>query len=240
MPTRSLVAVGGGGLIAGIASWFRGDVRVVGVEPEGCPTLHAALGGRRARRRGGGRDRGRLARPAPCRRDRVRRRVAHGSIGWCWCPTRRSARRSAGCGVTSHLVAEPGGAASLAALVAGAYRPSPGERVVVVVCGANTDPGHRSLRRTSRPAPVRWAPHGVGTRDPDVLARTLAFEREVVASVSTRLVPFTWGTAYLNDGYPERWDSNFLWVDAEQRRRRDRPARMSSSRRPIACSGRRG
>ena len=38
-----LVAVGGGGLIAGIASWFRGDVRVVGVEPEACPTLHAAL-----------------------------------------------------------------------------------------------------------------------------------------------------------------------------------------------------
>ena len=32
-----LVAVGGGGLIAGIASWFRGDVRVVGVEPEACP-----------------------------------------------------------------------------------------------------------------------------------------------------------------------------------------------------------
>lgn len=51
------------------------------------------------------------------------------------------------------------------------------------------------------------------TPDPDALARTLAFEREVVASVSTRLVPFTCGTAYLNDGYPERWDSNFLWVD---------------------------
>ena len=37
--------------------------------------------------------------------------------------------------------------------------------------------------------------------DPDVLARTLAFEREVVGSVSTRMVPFAWGTAYLNDGY---------------------------------------
>ena len=54
--------------------------------------------------------------------------------------------------------------------------------------------------------------------DPDTLARTLAFERELVASVSTRMVPFAWGTAYLNDGYRERWDSNFLWVDgtAEQ------------------------
>ena len=38
-----LVAVGGGGLIGGVAAWFAGDVRVVGVEPETCPTLHAAL-----------------------------------------------------------------------------------------------------------------------------------------------------------------------------------------------------
>ena len=38
------------------------------------------------------------------------------------------------------LVAEPGGAAALAALLAGAYRPAPGERVGVLVCGANTDP----------------------------------------------------------------------------------------------------
>lgn len=53
----------------------------------------------------------------------------------------------------------------------------------------------------------------VAIPDPNVLGRTLAFEREMVTSVSTRLVQFTWGTAYLNDGYPERWDSNFLWVD---------------------------
>ena len=49
--------------------------------------------------------------------------------------------------------------------------------------------------------------------EPDTLARTLAFERDLVASVSTRMVPFTWGVAYLNDGYRERWDSNVLWVD---------------------------
>jgi GNAT superfamily N-acetyltransferase len=54
--------------------------------------------------------------------------------------------------------------------------------------------------------------------DPDTLARTLAFERDLVASVSTRLVPFAWGTAYLNDGYRERWDSNFLWVDGSAER----------------------
>jgi len=40
----------------------------------------------------------------------------------------------------AHLVAEPGGAASLAGLIAGAYQPAADERVVVVVCGANTDP----------------------------------------------------------------------------------------------------
>ena len=49
--------------------------------------------------------------------------------------------------------------------------------------------------------------------DPGTLARTIAFERELVASVSTRMVAFAWGMAYLNDGYRERWDSNFLWVD---------------------------
>ena len=38
-----LVAVGGGGLIAGIAAWFAGRVKVVGVEPEGSRALHAAL-----------------------------------------------------------------------------------------------------------------------------------------------------------------------------------------------------
>jgi Acetyltransferase (GNAT) family. len=49
--------------------------------------------------------------------------------------------------------------------------------------------------------------------DPIALARTIAFERDLVARTSTRLLPFSWGTAYLNDGYRERWDSNFLWVD---------------------------
>lgn len=37
-----LVAVGGGGLIGGTASWFRGEVDVIGVESELCPTLYAA------------------------------------------------------------------------------------------------------------------------------------------------------------------------------------------------------
>ena len=54
--------------------------------------------------------------------------------------------------------------------------------------------------------------------DSDTLARTIAFERELVASVSTRMVSFAGGVAYLNDGYRERWDSNFLWVDGTAER----------------------
>jgi threonine dehydratase len=38
------------------------------------------------------------------------------------------------------IIAEPGGAAALAAVASGRYRPAPGERVGVLVCGANTDP----------------------------------------------------------------------------------------------------
>lgn len=45
------------------------------------------------------------------------------------------------------------------------------------------------------------------------LRTTIAFEREILSRVSTRLIPFEFGTAYLNDGYPMRWDSNFLWVE---------------------------
>ncbi len=134
-----LVAVGGGGLIAGIASWFQGDVRVVGVEPEGCPSLHAALvagepvdvevGGVAADSLGPRRV-GRIAfAAARAWVDRVAL-VPDEAI--------RDAQRRLW--RDAHVVAEPGGAASLAALIADAYRPSPGEKVVVVLCGANTDP----------------------------------------------------------------------------------------------------
>ena len=54
--TRFLVAVGGGGLIGGIAAWFEGRMQIVAVEPEASPTLHAALAasdGRSTRRRAG-------------------------------------------------------------------------------------------------------------------------------------------------------------------------------------------
>ena len=40
---------------------------------------------------------------------------------------------------TMRIAAEPGGATALAALLSGRYKPQPGERVGVVVCGGNTD-----------------------------------------------------------------------------------------------------
>ena len=49
--------------------------------------------------------------------------------------------------------------------------------------------------------------------DPDTSLARSRSNATLVASVSTRLMPFAWGTAYLNDGYRDRWDSNFLWVD---------------------------
>jgi threonine dehydratase len=134
-----LVAVGGGGLIAGIASWFRGDVRVVGVEPEGCPTLHAALAAREpvdvevggvAADSLGPRRVGRIAFAAA--RSWVDRVVL--------VPDKAIREGQRRLWRDAHLVAEPGGAATLAALITDAYRPSPGERIVVVVCGANADP----------------------------------------------------------------------------------------------------
>jgi threonine dehydratase len=41
---------------------------------------------------------------------------------------------------TARIVAEPGASAGVAALLTGAYKPAPGERVAVIICGANTDP----------------------------------------------------------------------------------------------------
>ncbi len=136
-----LVAVGGGGLISGVAIAARAlkpGIRIVGVEPEGAPTLLRSL---------------EAGRPAPL--DRIE--TAAGSLAprstdplnfgiiqrhverivlvsdpamqqaaaWLWFEH----------GVASEL----GGAAAVAALLTGAYQPRPGERVCAVICGAGTD-----------------------------------------------------------------------------------------------------
>ncbi|WP_043539572.1 threonine/serine dehydratase [Salinarimonas rosea] len=133
-----LVAVGGGGLVAGIGAWFGGRVKVVGVEPNGSCALFAAL---------------EAGEPV----DVEVNSIAADSLG----------ARSAGRIVTEialatvdhvalvddeaivaaqrllwrdfRIATEPGGAAALAALMSGAYRAAPGERVGVLLCGANVD-----------------------------------------------------------------------------------------------------
>lgn len=134
-----LVAVGGGGLMAGVAAAVEGSAKVVAVEPGTAPTLHAAL-----------------AAGAPV--DVAVSGIAADSLG---------ARRAGDiafsvavrCGVESVLVSdadiiearsalwndyrivvEHGAAAAYAALTSGAYVPGKGERVAVILCGANTDP----------------------------------------------------------------------------------------------------
>ncbi len=134
-----LVAVGGGGLVSGVAAWFRGAAKIVGVEPAGSRALHAALA---------------AGRPV----DVEVKSLAADSLG-----ARRVGAmnfeicRTAGVGVALvedaaireaqsalwrefNVIAEPGGAAAFAALRSGAYTPESGERVGVLLCGANADP----------------------------------------------------------------------------------------------------
>ena len=95
-----LVAVGGGGLIAGIAAWFAGRVSVVGVEPEGSRALHAAL-------EAGGRSTSRSSRSPPIRSARGASAIATSPLPKNlsprsrWSPTRPSSRRSAASGARS-------------------------------------------------------------------------------------------------------------------------------------------
>ncbi|MBS0558965.1 MAG: threonine/serine dehydratase [Proteobacteria bacterium] len=136
--THVLVAVGGGGLIGGIAGWYAGRAAVIGVEPHSCPTLNAALAAGRpvpvevggiaadslgARQVGGlmfataqRYGLGAVTAPDTAIRDAQR---------WLWDRLR--------------IVAEPGGATAFAALLCGAFVPPEGARVGVVLCGANTN-----------------------------------------------------------------------------------------------------
>ncbi len=133
-----LVAVGGGGLISGVAAWFDGRIRVVGVEPEGSRALHAALAAGQpvdvsvqsvAADSLGSRRVGALNLAI------AQRGVDH--VALVTDKAIRAAQRTLWRDMT--IIAEPGGAAAYAALASGAYRPAPDERVGVLVCGANAD-----------------------------------------------------------------------------------------------------
>jgi threonine dehydratase len=132
-----LVAVGGGGLIGGIAAWYGGRTRIVAVEPEQSPTLHSAFeAGAPVDAQAGGIAADSLA---PRRVGELMFPVARAHVERVVLVS-DDAIRQAQAALWSHLrlVAEPGGAAAFAAVLSGRYRPSPKERVAVLVCGANT------------------------------------------------------------------------------------------------------
>jgi threonine dehydratase len=132
-----LVAVGGGGLLGGIAAWYAGSTRLVGVEPELAPTLARALeAGRPVEAEAGGIAADSLAPKRvgelmfPIARKFVERVVL--------VPDEAIQTAQRRLWETLRIVTEPGGAAAFAALLSGRYQPQAGERVGVLLCGANT------------------------------------------------------------------------------------------------------
>lgn len=133
-----LIAVGGGGLIGGVAAWYQDRVRVISVEPERAPTLHKALAARQIVD----------AEVAGVAADSLGAR----RVGELMFPIAQKFVAQALLVTDDHiveaqkalwqelrLVAEPGGATALAALLSGVYKPYPGERVGVVLCGSNAE-----------------------------------------------------------------------------------------------------
>jgi threonine dehydratase len=132
-----LVAVGGGGLIGGIAAWYAGATTVIGVEPEAAPTLTEAL---------------RAGRPvdaltgsiaadslAPRRVGDLMFPIAQAHVERVVLVSDAAIRRAQeALWASVRVVAEPGGAAAFAALLGGGYTAAPGERVGVLISGGNT------------------------------------------------------------------------------------------------------
>ena len=134
-----LVAVGGGGLLAGIAAAAEGVAKIVAVEPSSCPTLHTALASGRpvdvsvsgiAADSLGARRIGEIAYAVATRTGVESVLVSDDDL--------IDARRRLW--DEHRIVVEHGAAAAFAALTSGAYAPADGERVAILLCGANTDP----------------------------------------------------------------------------------------------------
>jgi len=136
-----LVAVGGGGLIGGVAAWYagarNGGVRIVGVEPERAPTLTKALAaGRPVDAEAGGIASDSLA---PARVGELMFPIAQRHVDHVvLVPDEAMRAAQEALWRVLRVVAEPGGAAAFAALLSGAYRPRKGEHVGILVCGGNT------------------------------------------------------------------------------------------------------
>ena len=132
-----LTAVGGGGLLGGVASWYGRRVRLVGVEPEGAPTLTRALeAGRPVDAEVGSIAADSLA---PRRIGERPFRILQEVLSEVVLVTDeeiRAAQRKLW--ELLRVVAEPGGAAAFGALLAGKVRPPPGGRIGIVISGGNT------------------------------------------------------------------------------------------------------
>jgi threonine dehydratase len=131
-----LVSVGGGGLIGGIAAWWQRRVRVVGVEPAAAPTMTAALrAGHPVDAPAGGVAVDSLA---PARVGALTYAIAKEHVDQMVLVKDEAIVAAQDVlWNTYRIAAEPGGAAALAALLSGGYRPAADEHVVVVVCGGN-------------------------------------------------------------------------------------------------------
>jgi len=132
-----LVPVGGGGLIGGIAAWYAGRVRIIGVEPEAAPTLFRALeAGRPVDAEAGGIAADSLA---PRRVGELMFPIARARVERVVLVSDAAIRRAQQTlWDAARVVAEPGAATGVAALLEGAYAPARGERIGIVVSGANT------------------------------------------------------------------------------------------------------
>ena len=135
---RLLVAVGGGGLVGGIAAWYAGRIPVIGVEPEEAPTLtHALAAGEPVDAPAGGIAADSLA---PKRVGALMFPIAQRYLAGTVLVTDDAIRESQrALWKAMRIVAEPGGAAALAALISRALEPRAGETVGVLLCGANTN-----------------------------------------------------------------------------------------------------
>ena len=143
VPDSVLVSVGGGGLVAGIAAWFDGRSRVIALEPELAPTLHRA---REAGRPVDVEVSGIAADSLGARRiGTIAWEIAQGKVHdalllddaaireaqlWLWQEMK--------------IAIEPAAALPIAALRSGRYKPGHAEKVCLILCGANLDPGSLS------------------------------------------------------------------------------------------------
>lgn len=133
-----LVAVGGGGLIGGVAAWYQDRVKVVAVEPTEAPTLQLALkAGRPVDSPAGGVAADSLApRQVGQQMFPIAQRFVQTSLLVTDEEILDAQKRL---WEATRIIAEPGGATAFASLLSGRYKPAPGERVGVIVCGGNTE-----------------------------------------------------------------------------------------------------